>query len=32
MHNLIKAIRLHARLNQQEFAKKLEVSFATANR
>ena len=32
MHNLIKAIRLHARLNQQEFAKKLEVSFATVNR
>lgn len=32
MHNLIKAIRLHAGLNQQEFAKKLEVSFATVNR
>lgn len=32
MHNLIKAIRLHARLNQQEVAKKLEVSFATVKR
>ena len=32
MHNLIKAIRLHAGLNQQEFAQKLEVSFATVNR
>lgn len=32
MHNLIKAIRLHAGLNQQEFAKKLEVSSATVNR
>ena len=32
MQNLMKTIRLHAGLSQQEFAEKLEVSFATIQR
>ena len=32
MQNIIKSIRLHAKLSQQELADKLGVTFATINR